>query len=158
MSVVPVDTVVTIPVFASIVATAGVALVHVPPLVVFVSVVFDPKQTAVVPPIADAVCCCVTVTVVVAVDALHPPVAAIVYVITVVPVDTVVTIPVFASIVATAGVALLHVPPGVVLVSVVLDPKQTAVVPPIADAICCCVTVTVVVAVDVLHPPVAAIV
>jgi cytochrome c oxidase assembly factor CtaG len=54
----------------------------------------------------------VTVTVVVAVEALHPPVAAIVYVITVVPVDTVVTTPVFASIVATAGVALLHVPPG----------------------------------------------
>jgi uncharacterized membrane protein (DUF106 family) len=88
ITVVPVDTVVTtpllilivatIPVFASIVATAGVALLHVPPLVVFVSVVFDPKHTAVVPPIADAVCCCVTVTVVVAVDALHPPVAAIV--------------------------------------------------------------------------------
>jgi hypothetical protein len=76
-----------------------------------VKVVFDPKHTAVVPPIADAVCCCVTVTVVVAVDALHPPVAAIVYVITVVPVDTVVTTPLFASIVATAGVALLHVPP-----------------------------------------------
>jgi hypothetical protein len=45
-----------------------------------------------------------------------------------------------------------------VLVNVVLDPKHTAVVPPIADAICCSVTVTVVVAVDALHPPVAAIV
>jgi hypothetical protein len=33
-------------------------------------------------------------------------------VISVVPVDTVVTTPLFASIVATAGVALLHVPPG----------------------------------------------
>jgi hypothetical protein len=155
---VPVDTVVTTPLFASIVATAGVALLHVPPLVVLVKVVFEPKHIAVVPPIADAICCSVIVTVVVAVDALHPPVAAIVYVITVVPVDTVVTTPVFASIVATAGVALLHVPPGVVLVNVVLEPKQTAVVPPIADAVCCCVTVTVVVAVDALHPPVAAIV
>jgi hypothetical protein len=158
MSVVPVDTVVTTPLFASIVATAGVALLHVPPLVVLVKVVFEPKHIAVVPPIADAICCSVIVTVIVAVDALHPPVAAIVYVITVVPVDTVVTTPLFASIVATAGVALLHVPPLVVLVSVVLDPKQTAVVPPIADAICCCVTVTVVVAVEALHPPVAAIV
>jgi hypothetical protein len=78
MSVVPVDTVVTTPLFASIVATDPLELLHVPPLVVFVSVVFEPKHTAVVPPIADAVCCCVTVTVVVAVDALHPPVAAIV--------------------------------------------------------------------------------
>jgi hypothetical protein len=59
-------------------------------------------------------------------------------VITVVPVDTVVTTPLFASIVATDPLALVHVPPGVVLVSVVLDPKHTAVVPPIADAICCC--------------------
>jgi hypothetical protein len=48
------------------------------PEVVLVKVVFDPKHTAVVPPIADAVCCSVIVTVVVAVDALHPPVAAIV--------------------------------------------------------------------------------
>jgi hypothetical protein len=79
-------------------------------------------------------------------------------VITVVPVDTVVTIPVFASIVATDPLELLHVPPGVVLVSVVLDPKHTAVVPPIADAICCFSYVTVVVAVEALHPPVAAIV
>jgi hypothetical protein len=47
-------------------------------VVVLVSVVFEPKHTAVVPPIADAVCCSVIVTVVVAVDALHPPVAAIV--------------------------------------------------------------------------------
>jgi hypothetical protein len=78
MSVVPVDTVVTTPLFASIVATDPLALVHVPPLVVLVSVVLDPKHTAVVPPIADAICCSVTVTVVVAVEALHPPVAAIV--------------------------------------------------------------------------------
>jgi hypothetical protein len=75
---VPVDTVVTTPLFASIVATAGVTLLHVPPEVVFVSVVLEPKHTAVVPPIADAICCSVIVTVVVAVDALHPPVAAIV--------------------------------------------------------------------------------
>jgi hypothetical protein len=47
-------------------------------LVVLVNVVFEPKHTAVVPPIADAICCSVIVTVVVAVDALHPPVAAIV--------------------------------------------------------------------------------
>jgi hypothetical protein len=77
ISVVPVDTVDTTPELL-IVATAISELLHVPPAVVLVSVVFDPKQTAVVPPIADAVCCCVTVTVVVAVDALHPPVAAIV--------------------------------------------------------------------------------
>jgi hypothetical protein len=78
ISVVPVDTVVTIPVFASIVATAPLALLHVPPEVVLVKVVFEPKHIAVVPPIADAICCSVIVTVVVAVDALHPPVAAIV--------------------------------------------------------------------------------
>jgi hypothetical protein len=78
-------------------------------------------------------------------------------VISVVPVDTVDTTPELL-IVATAISELLHVPPGVVLVSVVFEPKHTAVVPPIADAVCCCVTVTVVVAVDALHPPVAAIV
>ena len=77
MSVVPVDTVDTTPELL-MVATAISALLHVPPLVVLVSVVFEPRHTAVVPPIADAICCCVTVTVVVAVDALHPPVAAIV--------------------------------------------------------------------------------
>jgi hypothetical protein len=79
-------------------------------------------------------------------------------VITVVPVDTVVTTPLLILIVATSSLEDVHVPPGVVLVSVVLDPKHTAVVPPIADAICCSVIVTVVVAVDALHPPVAAIV
>jgi hypothetical protein len=78
ISVVPVDTVVTTPLLMLIVATSSLEDVHVPPGVVLVKVVFDPKHTAVVPPIADAVCCCVTVTVVVAVDALHPPVAAIV--------------------------------------------------------------------------------
>jgi hypothetical protein len=75
-----------------------------------------------------------------------------------VPVDTVVTTPLLMLIVATSSLEDVHVPPGVVLVNVVLDPKQTAVVPPIADAVCCSVIVTVVVAVDALHPPVAAIV
>ena len=77
--------------------------------------------------------------------------------ITVVPVPTVDTTP-LASIVATDGEALLQVPPAVALVSVVVDPEQIAVVPAIAAAVFCSVTVTVVVAVDTSHPPTAAIV
>jgi hypothetical protein len=55
-----------------------------------------------------------------------------VYVIIDVPEDTPVTTPVPATTVATAGVALLQVPPAVASLSVVVDPAQTLVVPVIA--------------------------
>jgi len=52
-----------------------------------------------------------------------------------VPAATPVTVPV-EPIVATAGLALLHVPPDVMSVSVRVDPAQKApVFPPIADTV-----------------------
>src|SRR5665647_2384158 len=52
-----------------------------------------------------------------------------VYDITDVPPDTPVTTPVPATTVATAGVALLHVPPAVASANVVVKPTHTFVVP-----------------------------
>jgi hypothetical protein len=119
---VPAETPVTTPV-ASIVATAGVALLHVPPAVASVRVVVDPMQTVSVPPIAAGKGLTVTVAV------TRQPVGNV-YDITDVPAVTPVTTPA-PVIVATAGVALLHVPPAVASVKVVVDPTQTDNVPPI---------------------------
>lgn len=66
--VVPAETPVTTPVVASIVAIEGSALVHVPVLVVFVSVVVAPSHTVAVPPIAATVPTTVTVLVAVGVQ------------------------------------------------------------------------------------------
>jgi len=81
----------------------------------------------------------------------HPPVVTV-YEISAVPAVTPVSSPDAASIVATAGVSLVHVPPDVVLVHVSEEPIQTGVAPVIV-----CATgaeiVTVFVAV-LTHPPV----
>ena len=68
--------------------------------------------------------------------------AAVVYVMTLVPLATPVTSPVEASTVATAMVPLLKVPPVILGVKVVVEPTQTLVVPLIVGR---ALTVTVVV-------------
>ena len=119
---VPDDTPVTTPVAGSTVATAGVALLHVPPAVASPNVVVDPTHTERVPVIAAGNGLTVTVAV-----REHP--VGKVYDITEVPAETPVTTPVDELTVATAGVALLQVPPAVALLNVVVDPTQTDIVP-----------------------------
>ena len=86
-----------------------------------------------------------TVSVAVAVDT-HPNALVTVYVIGEVPADTVVTVPDPPPIVATAGVPLVHTPPGVVLDSVVDEPLQRASVPVTGATAVGALTVTTVVA------------
>ncbi len=112
-----------------IVATATLALLHVPPVVVLVSVVPVPIHVVSVPPIAAG--SAFTVTTVVAVPAQPNPLVTV-YVITVVPADTPVTTPV-APTVATPALLLLHVPPVVALARVVV-PFEHIVVPPVIAA------------------------
>ena len=69
-----------------------------------------------------------------------------------VPAETPVTTPVVGLTVATASVALVHVPPEVVLLNVVVFPTQTVFVP---DTVCATGALTVTVLEAVLtHPPV----
>jgi len=123
MTDVPADTPVTTPP-AVIVATAGVALLHVPPPVASLNVVVDPSHTFNVPVIAAGIGLTVTVLV------TKQPVPKV-YDITDVPPDTPVITPP-AVIVATAGVALLHVPPPVASLKVVVEPAHTVAVPVMA--------------------------
>ena len=62
---------------------------------------------------------------------MHPPAFETVYLIVTVPAAIPVTTPV-ALTVAVAGVKLLHTPPVVASVNVVVFPTQTVLVPPIA--------------------------
>jgi hypothetical protein len=110
---VPAVTPVTDPVAALTVATAGVALLHVPPAVVLVHIPELPIHKGDTPVMVWAIGA-VIVTVFVVVLTQPPTVTE--YVITDVPAVTPVTDPVAAFTVALAGVALLHVPPAVVLV------------------------------------------
>ena|SRR5579872_3664570 len=111
----------TIPDSEPIVAIPVDADVQYPPGTPSVRVVVVPMQTVETP--AMGIGELVTVTVIVA---LHPVVA--VYVITLVPMATPVIIPVDEPIVATAGVPLAHVPPGVDT-SVIVAPTHNAVGP-----------------------------
>ena len=95
----------------------------------------------------------VTVIVRVAEALEQPPVPFTVKVMVAVPAATPVTAPVFAFTVATAGLLLLQLPPVAVEVNVVLDPTQIACVPLRLPAIGAAVTVTVLVAVTLVHPP-----
>ena len=119
---VPVATPVTIPVPATTVASPELLLVHMPPLVPSVRGMVAPIQTEVVPVIAagDALT-------VIGVIALHPPL--MVYVILAVPAETPVTTPVPDITVAIAVLPLLHAPPDVVLLNVVVKPVQTVAIP-----------------------------
>ena len=98
----------------------------------------------------------VTVTVLVAVALSHPPVPVTVYVIVAVPSATGVTTPVVAFIVATDSSSLLHTPPADVLLNVVVPFEQIDCVPLNEPATGAAVTVTVLVAVSLLQPPLPA--
>ena len=73
-----------------------------------------------------------------------------------VPAATPVTIPVVASIVALAGILLVHVPPDTVLPKAVVAPTQTVLVPEMDDGAVCMVIAVAVLLVRlplVLHVP-----
>jgi len=154
MIAVPADTAVTAPEVELMVATDALSEDHVPPVPVVLNVVEPLEQIAVVPLIVPAFGAAVTVTVLVAVAFVHPPVPTTVYVIVVVPADTPVTAPELTSIVATEVLLEDHVPPIPVVLNVVEPFEQIAVVPLIVPAFGCAVTVTVAVAVAFEHPPV----
>jgi hypothetical protein len=100
-----------------------VLLVHVPPLGVLPSVVVEPTHTDAVPLIAVGPALTV-------ITAVLKQLAPTMKVIVVVPALTPVTTPVLMSTVALAVLLLLHVPPPVLL-SVVVPPIHTLVVPEI---------------------------
>jgi hypothetical protein len=137
-----------------IVATAGVAEDQVPPFPLVVSAVVLFAHNAVVPEIVPAFGAAVTVTVVEAIAFAQPPVPFTVYVITEVPAATPVTAPVEEPIVATVGVAEVHVPPDTEEESVEVPFEQIAVVPESVPADGWAVTVTVKLAVAFAQPPV----
>ena len=128
--VVPSDMPVTTPVLP-IVATDVVLLLHTPPNVASVRVVVVPAQIVVVPAMDDTEGKVPTVKVVVAVAEPQAPVTE--YEIIEAPSDMAVTAPVL-PIVATAGLLLLHVPPLVASVSVVVPPAHSVVMPVITPA------------------------
>jgi hypothetical protein len=115
---------VTTPVPATTVATLVGLLLHEPPPVKLVSVVVPPSHTCKVPVIGNGTGFTVATAV------LKQPVPSV-YVIVVVPLEIPVSTPVVTSIVPTAGVVLAHVPPGVVVVSVVVPFTHTCKEPPI---------------------------
>lgn len=117
----PEDTPITIPLPEPIVAIVGTLLIHAPPPPP-VSVVVAPMHRPVAPLIVG-----VLFTVIVRV-AIQPPTL---YVINAVPLFTVLTNPVPDPIVILV-LAVLHNPPGVTSVSVIVDPMQTLAGPPIA--------------------------
>ena len=112
---------------ALMVATALLLLVHVPPPVTSISVVVKPIHTLAVPVMAPGMGFTVMVFVV-----LQPVGSK--YVITGVDVpDTPVTMPVAEPMVASVVIELLQMPPGVVLLKVVVAAIQTVAGPEIAD-------------------------
>jgi len=121
---VPAFTPVTTPVPAPIVAVVISLLLQLPPTVASVKVVFAPVQTVVEPDIAKGVG--LTVISYVATQPLGS-----VYVIVGVPAATPVTVPVVEPTVARPVLLLVHSPPPVASVNVILLPMQTLVGPPI---------------------------
>ena len=109
------------------------------------------------PPNVPVTGAAVTVTVLVAVALLHPPVPATVYVITEVPAATPDTTPV-ASTVATPVLADDHVPPDTVGTNVVVPFEQIDALPLNEPALGAAVTVTSLVAVALAQPPVPTLV
>ncbi len=119
MAEVPTDTGITAPVVLPIVATAGVALLHVPPEVELVSVEPLPIHEDNDPDIAAGSALTVNTA-----PVAHP--FDKVYDIIEVPAETAATTPEELPIVATEAVALVQVPPEVVLVSVEPLPTHAA--------------------------------
>lgn len=129
-------TTVLVPAAVPVVATAMSLLLHVPPPVVLLSVVTDPAHNVAVPLIAAGAATTDVIRV-----AIHPVLRA--YVILVVPVTRPLTTPVVPSMVATVVLLLLHVPPAVVSVSVVVPPTHTPDAPVIAPGVGLTVTTAV---------------
>jgi hypothetical protein len=117
-------------------AIAGLLLVHIPPGSVFESMVALPSHICVIPAMFDGV----GFTVIMAID-IHP-VASLYVMIAVAPV-TPVMIPVDEPARAMVPLLLLQVPPGVLLLNVVVEPAQNTIVPVIASGIGFTVTVVV---------------
>lgn len=128
MVAIPAVTPVTIPVDDPTVAIPGALLVHVPPVTPSLSVVARPMHTCVTPVIAVGTVFTVTVAV-----ALQP--AAIVYVIPAVPAVMPLTTPVVDPTLAMVVAPLVHVPPVVMLLSVVVCPAHKVILPVIAAGI-----------------------
>ena len=126
----PADIPVTTPVIEFTVATAVLLDDQTPPEVALDNCVVAPTHALVVPVIAGRDEGTFTFTVVCAVDE-HPFVVTV-YVIVVEPADKAVTAPVDASTVATAVLLDVQTPPDVTLVSDVVNPSHTCVVPVIA--------------------------
>ena len=124
----PAASVVTIPVAGSIVATAKLLLLHVPPAVASISMVLAPAHTEVTPVIAAGSRFTVT-----AIAAAHP--AAVVYTIVVVSADTPATMPEARPTLATPVLTLLHDPPVRELCNGVVLLTQTDAVPVIAGGV-----------------------
>jgi hypothetical protein len=125
--VVPALTPVTTP--ADTDATAVLLLLHEPPLTASVRVIVDPGHTVAGPLMVPAEAPEVTVTVVV--TAPHDSM----YVIIVVPEVIPDTTPLPEPMVATEVLLLLQVPPDTLLLSVLVVPVHTVVVPVIGDAV-----------------------
>lgn len=101
-------------------------VLQVPPVVALLNVAVLPTQTDVVPVIVAGSALVVKMIVV------RQPVGSV-YDMLLVPAETAVSAPVTDAMVATLVVALLHVPPVVVLASVVVLPAQATSVPVIAS-------------------------
>ena len=152
----PAATAVMTPVDEFTVATAVVPDVHAPPVLpLLVKVVVPLEQMACVPLSVPALGVAVTVTVLVAVALLQPPVPVTVYVITEEPAATAVMTPVEEFTVAFDGVADVHAPPELPLLANVVVPfEQMAWVPLSMPALGAAVTVTILVVIASLQPPV----
>ena len=118
------------------VAMVVVPLVHVPPPVASLKVVARPAQTLAVPVIDDGKGFTVTTF-----EATQP--VARVYVIADVPDATPVITPVEEPMVAIVVTPLVHVPPPVASLRVVVKPAQTVAIPVIDDGNGLTVTITV---------------
>jgi hypothetical protein len=106
-----------------ILITAVSLLLQLPPAIVLLSVLGEPKQICGQPVIAGGVGLTVTSA------PISQPVARIVYVMPVVPARIPVTTPLITPTVPTVGTLLAHAPPGVALASVVVEPSHTCNVP-----------------------------
>lgn len=124
------------PVLLTAVATMVVLLLQVPPGVVLLSVVAEPAQTTGAPPIDAGMAFTVIVL-----YASQPELA--VYVIVITPAVMPVSWPETPVIDPMATLLELHAPPDAALVSVTVEPSQTAPGPPIAGGLAFTVTIRV---------------
>ena len=156
MVAVPAATPVTTPELMLTDATPVASDVQAPPAFPFeLNVVVPAAQIVCVPLSVPAFGAAVTVTVLVAVALAHPPVPVIEYVMVAVPEPTPVTKPVLLFTVATPIASDVHAPPAFPFeLNVVVPAAQMVCVPLTVPAFGDAVTVTVLVAVALAHPPV----